>query len=513
MTFVEHAWPHMDPAPFTKNWHLEDLAMHMEAVCDGAITRLILNVPPRSSKTSIATICFPAWVWAQSVKGPNSGPQVSFMYCSYNESLSMDHNVACRRLIKSEWYQSMWGDRFKLLDDSDTKSSFMNDKGGRRFITSIGARVTGKGADIIILDDPDATNDAESEVILKTTNDYYDNTLKSRLNNKKTGAIICIQQRVAESDMSGHLLEKYPGEFEHFMVPLEYDPDRSFPTSIGWKDRRTVEGEPLWPERFDEKFVAGEKKNPWVFAAQYQQSPAPKGGGIILREWWNLHEAPNGIYPPFDYILASLDTAYGQKEEADHSAMTIWGVFSESLVSQVRPNHIGEDGRPVHDNAGPNVFAPKVMLVYAWSESLQFNELIERVVKECRKYKVDKLLVENKASGISVAQELRRLYERERWTTQLVNPGNQDKVARLHSVVPIFSNGLVYAPDKAWAEKVITQVSQFPKGRRKDLVDTTSQALRHLRDNGMLELREERALDISTLMTFNGNQMQRLYPV
>ena len=173
----------------------------------------------------------------------------------------------------------------------------------------------------------------------------------------------------------------------------------------------------------------------------------------------------------------------------------------------------GEDGRPVHDNAGPNVFAPKVMLVYAWSESLQFNELIERVVKECRKYKVDKLLVENKASGISVAQELRRLYERERWTTQLVNPGNQDKVARLHSVVPIFSNGLVYAPDKAWAEKVITQVSQFPKGRRKDLVDTTSQALRHLRDNGMLELREERALDISTLMTFNGNQMQRLYPV
>ena len=512
MTFMRHAWPHMDPAPLSSNWHLDDFAMHLEAVCDGAITRLICNVPPRSSKTSLATICFPAWVWCQSNIGPNSGPQVSFMYCSYNESLSMDHNVACRRLIKSEWYQSLWGDRFKLLDDSDTKSSFLNDKGGRRFITSIGSRVTGKGADIIVMDDPDATNDAESETILKTTNDYYDNTLKSRLNNKKTGAIICVQQRVAEGDMSGHLLDHYPGEFDHFMVPLEFEPDRSFPTSIGWKDPRTYEGEPLWPDRFDEKFVAGEKKNPWVYASQYMQRPAPKGGGIIATEWWQLWEPPsNNMYPPFDYILASLDTAYGQREESDHSAMTIWGVFSEDITTQQAP--YSQNGRSVYDYIGPSTFAPKVMLMYAWSASLQFHDLIERVVKECRKFKVDKLIVENKASGISVAQEIRRLYQRENFMTQLVNPGNQDKVARLHSVVPIFSNGLVYAPDKEWAQMTITKVSQFPKSRRKDIVDTTSQALRHLRDGGMLELRQERELDMSTAMQFNGNAAgNKLYP-
>jgi len=510
MTFMEHAWPHMDPAPLQTNWHLHDMAMHLEAVADGDIRRLIINVPPRSSKTSLATICFLPWIWAQSSHGPNSGPHVSAMYVSYNESLSMEHNVACRRLIKSEWFQSLWGDRFSLLDDVDTKSAFANDKGGKRFISSIGSRVTGKGADIIVLDDPNATNDAESEAVLKTTNDYYDNTLRSRLNNKKTGAIICIQQRVAEQDLTGHLLEKYPGEFDHFMVPLEFEPDRSFPTSIGWQDPRTEDGEPLWPERFDEEFVAGEKRNPWVYAAQYQQRPAPRGGGIIKSDWWTLWDAKE--YPLFDYVLASLDTAYGSKETADHSAMTIWGVFSEDIVNRAE-RYMDHEGRVVDGNIGPNVFAPKVMLIYAWSKNLQFHELIQETVAQCRKYKVDMLLVENKASGISIAQELRRAYRNERFGVQLINPGNMDKVARLHSVVPIFTNGLIYAPDKQWSQMVIDQVANFPKGRLKDVVDTCSQALRFLRDRGMLELRSEVEVDLGRATMFDGNRSAKLYPV
>ena len=515
MEFVRQAWSTIDPSEFTENWHLADMAMHLEAVCDGDIKRLILNVPPRSSKTSIATICFPAWVWAQSRKGPNSGPHVSFMYVSYNESLSMEHNVACRRLIKSEFYQERWGSRFKLLEDSDTKSAFINDKGGRRFITSIGSRVTGKGGDVIILDDPNATNDAESEAILKATNDYYDNTLRSRLNNKKTGAIVNIQQRVAEADMSGHLLEKYGDEFEHFMVPLLFEPDRSFGTSVGWKDPRTYEGEPLWPERFDDKFVEGEKKNPWVFASQYQQRPAPKGGGIIKTEWFNLYNAENRdgklIYPPFDMIIASCDTAYAAKSESDHSAMTIWGVFYENLTNNAATRYLDAEGNVHYGEIGPKTRTPKVMLIYAWSANLEFHQLIERVATECKRYKVDRLLVEAKASGISVAQEIRRIYKNERWMVQLVNPGNMDKVARLHSVVPIFANGLVYAPDKAWAQMVIDQTTQFPKSRYKDIVDTLSQALRHLRETGMLETREEVETDLEEAIAFNGNADSRMY--
>lgn len=508
--FVKAAWPHMDPAPLEWSWHLSAMCEHLEAVADGDVKRLIINVPPRSSKSSIISLCFPAWVWAQRSHGPNSGPHVSFLVVSYNESLSMDFNVTARRLIKSEWYRSLWGDRYDLLEDSDTKSSFQNDKGGKRFIASIGSRVTGKGADIIILDDPNATNDAESESVLKTTNEFFDNTLRSRLNNKKYGAIICVQQRVAEQDLTGHLLEKYPGQWDHLMVPMEFEPDRSFPTSIGWQDPRTEEGELLWPERFDEDFIKEEKMSPWAYASQFQQRPAPKGGGIIRADWWRLWESPQ--YPPFEFVLASLDTAYGAKETADHSALTLWGVFSEDIINRSE-RYMDHEGRIMDGNIGPNVFAPRVMLMYAWSANLQFHDLIQKTIETCRKYKVDKLLIENKASGISIAQELKRAYRNERFGVQLINPGNMDKVARLHSVVPIFTNELVYAPDKQWAQMVIDQVSNFPKGRYKDVVDTVSQALRHLRDMGMLESRPEVEYDLNIAMTHGGRVDTRLYPV
>jgi len=513
-TFLERAWPHMDPAEFEGNWHIESIAEHAEAVCDGLIKRIAINIPPRSCKTKLLSIAYPAWVWCQRNKGPQSGPQVSFLYVSYNEALAMSQNVECRRLIKSEWYQKRWGDRFTLLDDADTKSSFSNSAGGSRSIASIGSRVTGRGADCIVLDDPNATNDAESEAILKTTNEFFDNTLRSRLNNKKTGSIILVQQRVSEFDLTGHILNKYDG-WDHLMIPLEMELDRRVTTSIGWTDPRTNEGDPLWPERFDEEFVNGEKSNPYVFCGQYQQRPSPKGGGIIKSDWWQLWEAKNQnekmVYPPFDFIVASLDTAYGAKETSDHSAMTIWGVFYESITDNPVTRYLDAEGKVHYGQIGPKTRTPKVMLIYAWSANLEFHDLIERVTTECRKYKVDKLIVEAKASGISVAQELKRMYRNERFSVQLLNPGNMDKVARLHSVVPIFANELIYTPDKAWSQMVIDQVSQFPKGRYKDIVDTVSQALRHLRDIGMLETREEVEVDLEEAMTFGGNQSDGMY--
>lgn len=508
-TFLLHAWPHMDPAPFKGNWHIQAIAEHLQAVVDGEIRRLIINVPPRSTKTSLCSVALPAWTWAQPEMTPTSGPGVRFMYVSYGEELSLEHSVYCRRLIKSEWYQHHWGSRYDLLSDQDTKHKFANDKGGERQITSIGARVTGRGAQIVVIDDPNATNEALSEPKIKEVRDYWDQTLRSRLNDRNTGAFILIQQRVAEGDLTGHIIDHDPDEWEHLMIPAEYEPERSFKTSIGWEDPRTKAGEILCPERFNAAFVAGEKKNKWVFAGQYQQRPEPIGGGIIKREWWQLWEEQ--AYPPMDFIIASLDTAYTTKTENDCSAMTIFGVFTTDTTA-IAHRMIDAEGRPVYFDREYNESAPKLMLMHAWADRLEFHDLIQRVHKTCKALKVDKLLVENKAAGISLAQELRRLYTGEDFAVQLSDPKSMDKLARLFSVQHLFEEGMIFAPDKTWAEMVITQVAQFPRGRSDDLVDCVSMAVRHLRDLGLLTRSSERLEEIGAATTYPGGQAMPLYP-
>ena len=512
MTFLERAWPHFDPADFTSNWNLDAIAEHLEAVADvdesgDGVRRLIINVPPRTTKTNICSIAFPAWVWAQREKGPNSGAHVKFIYVSYNETLSREHSIACRRLVKSEWYQERWP-HVKITDDVDNLSKFETTAGGSRTITSIGSRVTGRGCDIIVIDDPNATNDL-SESKLKEVTDYFDNTLRSRLNNKHTGAILLVQQRTAENDLTGHILERYSGEYDHVMIPMLYEPDRSYETSIGWKDPRTYAGEPLWPERFDEKFIAEEKRNKYVWAGQYMQRPEVAGGGIIKREWWQLWEETS--FPPMDLIVASLDTAYTVKKENDPSAMTVWGVFTTDTQA-VAGRVIGADGRPTYWDRPYNETSPKVMLMYAWAEHLEFFDLIQKVERTCKALKVDRLIIENKAAGISLAQELRRLFGTSDFGIMLEDPKAMDKMARLFSIQHLFEEGMIYAPDKVWADQVITQVGAFPKAKNDDLVDTTSQCIRHLRDIGVLTRSRERLDEIASHTTYPGGQTAPLYP-
>jgi predicted phage terminase large subunit-like protein len=293
------------------------------------------------------------------------------------------------------------------------------------------------------------------------------------------------------------------------MIPLEYEANRSFSTSIGWKDPRTQDGEPLWPDRFDEAFVAEEKKNKWVYCGQYQQRPEPAGGGIIKRDWWQLWDEPS--FPPMDYILASLDTAYTSKTENDPSAMTVWGVFTTDAHA-VAGRTIGADGKPSYISREYNETAPKLMLMHAWTEHLEFHDLIKKVELTCKKLRVDKLLIENKAAGISLAQELRRLYGSADFGIQLSDPKSLDKLARLFSVQHIFEEGVIFAPDKAWAEMTITQVGQFPRGKHDDIVDTVSQAVRHLRDIGMLPRSAARAAEIAAAIRYPGGMDTPLYP-
>ena len=509
--FLTHAWRYIDSSPWTDGWPIEAVAEHLQAVVDGDIKRLIINIPPRCGKSSITSVAFPAWTWAQSYRSSTSGPGVQFLHASYAQQLTLRDSVKCRRLIESPWYQSMWGDRFDLNSDQNTKSRFSNDKGGERLITSVGAAVTGEGGSIIVVDDPNAASEAFSEATIETTKEWWDGTMSTRLNDPKTGAFVIIQQRLAEDDLTGHILEKERDDWTHLMLPMRYEPERSFVSGIGWKDPREEAGDLLWPERFGDKEVTKLERalGPFSAAGQLQQRPEPAGGGVIKRDWWQLWE--DASFPPMDYVVASLDTAYTTKTTNDFSALSIWGVFTSETTAQAS-RILDADGRPMYIERSYMDAAPKVMLMHAWQERLEIHELVEKVAKTCRSLKVDVLLIENKAAGHSVAQEIRRLYNHERFGVQLHDPKSQDKLSRLYSIQHLFAEGMIYAPDRSWAEALITQVGQFPKGKHDDLVDTVSQALRHMRDIGLLTRGAERIEEIESMKTYPGGKLQPLYP-
>jgi predicted phage terminase large subunit-like protein len=502
--FAKAAWPIVDPADFADNWHLEDICAHMEAVARGHISRLLLNEPPRTGKTFLVSICFCAWIWAQRERGALMGPQVSFFYASYAEKLSLEHSVKCRRLIESAWYQKRWGRRFKLI--RVTQEHFENDQGGYRMCSSVDARAAGFGADILVADDPHLVKEAESQDVREGTVRWWSETMPSRLNNRKTGAMIVVMQRVHEGDLSGHILASDMG-YVHFCVPMSYVPCQHVNAWVGdkvatfigddiegiddddifWVDRRTEDGQLLWPERFpaSEVFKLERELGPYAYAGQYQQTPAPRGGGIIREEWWQIWdkakaEKNGGVpekYPGFEYILASLDTAYTEKEENDPSALSIWGIWRDP-------------------NGNPMIF-----LMFCWSERLVIHDLVSRVAADCKRFKVDRLLVEDKAAGHSVSQELARLFGSFAFGIELVDPRkgfvkSPDKVARLQTVVHLFAEGLIFAPDKSWADDMIKQCALVPRAIHDDLADTCSMALIWLRRAGWAVKKEERAYEL-----------------
>jgi len=513
-TFLVNGWRYIDPAPFAHGWPIEAVAEHLQAVVDGDIKRLIINIPPRCSKSSITSVAFPAFTWAQSRVSDTSGPGVQFLHASYSQILTLRDSTKCRRLIESPWYKHLWGERFQLMADQNTKSRFDNDKGGSRLSTSVGSSLTGEGGNIIVVDDPNAAQEAHSEATIATTIEWWDGALSTRLNNAKTGAFVVIQQRLGEEDLTGHILSKDVGRWTHLCLPMRYEPERSFVTSIGWEDPRKEPGELLWPERFGEAEVEEleKKMGPWTAAGQLQQRPEPKGGGVIKREWWQLWE--RDVFPSLDYVIASLDTAYTTKTENDYSALTVFGVFSGGDQKALANRVIGRDEETISIiKRSYTEEHPKVMMLWAWQERLELHDLVLKVQESMKRFKVDKLLIENKAAGISVAQEIRRLFAHEDFAVQLVDPKSQDKLSRLYSVQHLFAEGLIWAPDRQWADQVITQVSTFPKGKHDDLVDTVSMGLRHLREIGLLSRGVEYTAEIEGQMDFTGSAPPPLYGI
>lgn len=490
--FVRYFWHVLEPqTPLVDGWAMEAICQHLEAVTAGEIQRLLINVPPGFAKSVLTQVYWPAWQW-----GPMNMPHLRLVSFSYAASLTLRDNTRFRDLVMSQEYQKLWGKRYGLRKIGEEKVT--NDKTGWKLASSVGGVATGERGNVVILDDPHSVKEAESEVVRSEAVRWFRESMSNRLNDLEHDSIVVIMQRVHENDVSGAILSD-DFDYTHLCIPMEYEEDRCCKTSIGWSDPRTEEGELAWSERFPAEAVERMKRElgPFAYASQYRQSPEPRGGGIIKRDWWQLW--PSESYPPCEYVLASLDTAYTEKKENDPSALTIWGVFRDT---------------------GGN---PKVVLLYAWQGREELHGLVTKVAAMCDlhskdktvpHFPVDRLIIEGKASGISIAQELRRLYGNVgSFGVEIIDPTKWgDKVARMYAVQHMFSDDMIFAPDREFAEMVIDQVAAFPRATHDDLADSVSQALRYLRLTGLLLRKEEYASNQAELLTYRSKD-QPLYDV
>lgn len=491
--FTRSVWPVIDPAPYKHNWSMDALADHLTGVMLGHIPKLCVTQPPRTMKSTMVSGCFPAFVWAQSKRLPLCGPHVKFVGVSYDPQLTIRDATKSRRIIDSEWYQARYGRRFSIMDDRDRTAMYENSAGGFRFSTSIEGGLTGEGGDIILIDDPISAKKANWESARDTVNEWWDGTVQTRLNDQQTGAKIIIMQRLHEDDLVGHVLDREEG-WVHLNLPMEFDPALDTRTWINghlfWEDPRTEPEELLWPERFPRHVVDALKTSmgPFSASAQLQQQPTPRGGSIIDRMWWQVWPAPGfdaTKFPLCSLIVGSVDTAYGEKDENAFNAMTVWGVFADQ---KERANVVMMEA-----------WRARLPLLGVYPEDAKTEDerkphwgLAERVADTIQRRNMDVCLIEDKTRGGDLAKEVARLLRRYNYQCQIVMilpEGN--KVARLHACQPMFADSRVWAPVKAWADTVITEVSQFPKSKFADYTDTVSQSISWLRNNGILMLGAE----------------------
>jgi predicted phage terminase large subunit-like protein len=480
--FVKQSWDAVEPGiPFVPSWHIEAICEHLEAVSSGEIRRLLINIPPRHSKSTIVSVMWPMWEWI-------AQPEQKFLAASYSGALSTRDNLKARRLVQSPWYQERWGHMFAMAGDQNAKQRFENDKTGYRIATSVGGTATGEGGSRLILDDPHGAQDAQSDAMRESALQWFDQVWSTRLNNPKTDAMVVVMQRLHEQDISGHILQDIKG-WEHICIPAEWD-GKYRKTVLGDYDPRQVKGELICPDRFgaEEIRVLKQALGTYGSSGQLQQDPSPVEGGILKTAFFKLW--PVGGLPVFEYILQSYDCAFTEKSTGDPTACTVWGMFTYKGVRNA-------------------------MLIDAWDEYLSYPDLRKRAIRSWtteygasskanpwnRPKRPDRVLVEAKASGQSLLQDLRLANV----PAVGYNPGNADKISRAHSAAPTLELGLLWIPESTknpghavgGATQFLAQLSKFPVAQHDDYVDTFSQAIIFLKNEGWFEL--PRAKDIEDL--------------
>lgn len=467
---------------FIESWHIREICEHLEAVSSGEIRRLLINIPPRHSKSTIVSVMWPCWEWLVS-------PHEKFLCASYSSTLSIRDNLKARRLVQSPWYQERWGHMFKLAGDQNAKQRFENDKTGYRIATSIGGTATGEGGSRLILDDPHGAQSAQSEAIRSSDLEWFDMVWSTRLNDPKRDAMVTVMQRLHEKDISGHILIDLKG-WEHICIPAEWDGVKR-KTKLGSYDPRTEKGELICPERFGSEEITRLKQQLGIYgtAGQLQQNPSPAAGGILKTSFFRLWPASQRK-PQLHYVLQSYDTAFTEHDDGDPTGCEVWGFF--------------KNGKEKH-----------AILLDAWDEHLSYPDLRKKVLEDWRSEygadlgpgpgtavkgrRPDRILVEAKASGQSLLQDLRLA----RVPAVGYNPGKADKVARAHQTAPTLELGMLWIPESkknpgqfvSWAMPFLEQVGKFPKAEHDEYVDCLTQAMIYAKNDGLLGLPEAKGLE------------------
>jgi predicted phage terminase large subunit-like protein len=432
--FSQRAWHVLEPVAELKwGWVLDAICLHLEAVTDGSITRLLINVPPGSMKSLLVGVIWPAWEW-----GPKVMPEMRFVSTAHEETLAIRDSRRCRDLIKSEWYQSLWP--LQMADDLDGKREFGNNKKGIRQARAF-TSMTGVRGDRIILDDPISADNANSDAKLESARIAFTETLPTRINSDKS-AIVVIMQRLNERDVSG-VIKDMDLPYVHLCIPMRYDRKRHCVTEIGWQDPRSIDGELMFPDRFSEQQVSELEKTLGSYgsAGQLQQNPSPRGGGIIKTEWFRYWTNR----PLLECRFITADTAQKTSEQNDYSVFQCWGRSTSGqavMLDQVRGKWEAPD-----------------LVTQArafWIKHLSETTTVLRG-----------MYVEDKVSGTGLIQTLRR-----EGIPILPIPRSKDKITRGYDAAPFIESGNVLLhQDAVYLSDFLAECESFPSGKNDDQLD------------------------------------------
>jgi predicted phage terminase large subunit-like protein len=437
-TFIHRSFQTVAPGQtYLSNWHIRAMAHSLELCGSGKIKRLLITLPPRHLKSVCASVAFPAWILGHD-------PSKRIICASYSADLASKHAHDCRAVMDADWYRRIFP--HTRISEKNAEMNFVTTRHGYRYSTSIGGTLTGRGGNILIIDDPLKVEDAFSEARRSAVSEWYDGTLYSRLDNKREDVIILVMQRLHLEDLAGHVLLQEP--WVHLNLPAIAESDEHIPIGPNETYLRKI-GELLDQRRETEEVLARTKasQGSYNFSAQYQQRPVPLEGEIIKWQWFREYEAPLQRQPG-DEIVQSWDTAYKATELSDYSVCTTWAVRGNQHY-----------------------------LVHVFREKLDYPNLKKKVIEHAQLHEADVVIIENKGSGISLIDDLRQGGAAGMPMPIAFDPEN-DKVTRMATQSAKIESGQVFLPRKAtWLDDFRTELLQFPKGKNDDQVDSFSQFL------------------------------------